>query len=287
MRGDYKTVKVENIYFKSRSRHGNKIKRSEGKSTQSREIRNFHSFGSCTEKQHWWSNRLTNSEQTQGKHFFTQHIYLSTPCPWKLLQLRIIFHPSLTFKFKSTYSCILKPREGPTTDLITKLEALESWQQQHIAGPPITGKIIVRNGSATDLKCAIRSTYLKLHIKSLQCLFLNLMFLARIGNYSKNHSLNYDTLIMQSGISLRQGSMGKPHKRLEKDTKGWYKDKKTNGEKRSWTPTPAWAVRGFEHRPSWVSHATLHRSTGRLIGAFPLNQGRFAGTHKDKNSIRH
>lgn len=59
------------------------------------------------------------------------------------------------------------------------------------------------------------------------------MFLARIGNYSKNHSLNYDILIMQSGIPLRQGSKGKPHKGLEKDTKGWYEDKKTNGERRS------------------------------------------------------
>lgn len=56
------------------------------------------------------------------------------------------------------------------------------------------------------------------------------MFLARIGNYSEDHSLHYYILTMQSGISLSQGGMGKPHKRLEKDTKGWYKDKKTNCE---------------------------------------------------------
>lgn len=175
--------------------------------------------------------------------------------PLEAATARTIFHLSMTFKFKNIYSYIPKPREGPTSDLVTKLEALESWQQQYIAGPPITGNIIVRNRSARDLKCAIRSTYLKLHIKSVQSLFLNLMFLARIGNYSKHHSLNYDILIMQSGIPLRQGSMDKPHKRLEKDTKGWYKDKKTNCEKRSWTPTLTWALRGFEHRPSWVPHA--------------------------------
>lgn len=56
------------------------------------------------------------------------------------------------------------------------------------------------------------------------------MFLARIGNYSEDHSLHYYILTMQSGIPLSQGGMGKPHKRLEKDTKGWYKDKKTNCE---------------------------------------------------------
>lgn len=56
------------------------------------------------------------------------------------------------------------------------------------------------------------------------------MFLAGIGNYSKNHSLNYYILLMQSGIPLGQGGMGKAHKRLEKDTKGWCKDKKTNCE---------------------------------------------------------
>lgn len=70
-------------------------------------------------------NRPTNSEQTQGKHLFTQHVHLGNYCPRKLLQLRTILPPPPLndFKFRSIYSCIQKPTEGPTVDLVSKLEA--------------------------------------------------------------------------------------------------------------------------------------------------------------------
>lgn len=76
---------------------------------------------------HWEKtyNRLTNSEQTQGKYFFIQHVPLGNYCPRKLLQLRTILPPPPLndFKFRSTYSCIQKPTEGPTVDLVSKSEA--------------------------------------------------------------------------------------------------------------------------------------------------------------------